>query len=202
MSRKYRAKTERNPRNRAQRQLRRKGGVVNIMLGPDDMGFVIRGKTGTVQIHHSRGNPAVGTAGFYGYMLEWLFDSGEAATEIRQTLQEEFLQDLKDMQEKVRLENIRRQCEAEAATTIEAMLEDGTMLVEQADAYKAELVEKMMAEMEEEQVKAETERLAYVAELEKLKDLSEAEQMTLRAYAAMTPVERPAEGLDHSTDPS
>ena len=186
--RKYRAKTERNPRNRAQRQLRRKGGVVNIMLGPDDMGFVIRGKTGTVQIHHSRGNPAVGTAGFYGYMLEWLFDSGEAATEIRQTLQEEFLQDLNDMQEKVRLENIRQQCEAQATTTIEGMLEAGAITEDQADAHKAELVEKVMIEMEEERVKAETERLAYVAELKKLKDLSEADQMSLRAYTAMEPV--------------
>lgn len=187
---KYRAKTERNPRNRAQRQLRRTRGVVNICLGPNDMGFVIRGKTGAVQIHHSRGNPSVGTAGFYGYLLEWLFDSGEAATEIRATLQEEFMQDLTDMQEKVRLENIRRQCEAQATTTIEGMLEAGAITEDQADAHKAELVEKVMTEMEEERVKAETERLAYVAELEKLKDLSEADQMSLRAYTAMEPVVR------------
>ncbi len=190
--RSYKPKTERDPRNRAQRRLRRKGGVVSITLGPDDMGFVIRGKSGTVQIHHSRGNPTVGTAGFYGYMLEWLFDDSEAATEIRATLQEEFLQDLNALREKARLANLQAHCEREATKRIEAMLEDGSITEDNADAHKDDLVKTMMTEIEEDRVKAETERLAYVAELEKLRDLTEADQMNLRAYAAMEPVERPA----------
>lgn len=182
---KYRAKTERDPRQRGQRRMRRKGGVVSIILGPDDMGFVIRGKNGTVQIHHSRGNPTIGTAGFYGYMLQWLFDSSEAATEVRQTLQEEFLQDLAAIQKKAQEAAVRARCEAQATTTIEGMLKAGTIAEDKADAHKEELVDKMMKDLEEERVAAKTAQLAYVAELDKLKDLTEAEKMTLRIYTAM-----------------
>ena len=73
------------------------------------------------------------------------------------------------------------------------MLESGALTEDNADAHKKDLVAKMMADLEEERVKAETERLAYVAELEKLKDLNPAEQMALRAYASMAPIEPAAE---------
>lgn len=99
---KKKTKSNRTKQRRHDRRLRRRGGVVNTIIGPDDMALIIRGKSGRLQMHHSRSEVKPGNAAFWGHLLAWLFKNDKDAAERRQILTDDFLVDIQVMQQKMR----------------------------------------------------------------------------------------------------